>query len=153
MVRPSCSRRRNSSQLAQSGTRFELAISTRGAHSCVRMTPTGLPDCTSSVSSCSSVVSVRTSASKGLQLPAAPAGAAVDDEVARPLGVLRVEVVHQHAQRRLGLPRAGGEGRAAGGLYGASSIHALHCTPRGRFGTTAARPPLSGIPDDALACT
>ena len=50
---PSSSSRRNSSQVAQSGTRFEFAISTRGAHSCVRNTPTGLPDWTSSVSSSS----------------------------------------------------------------------------------------------------
>ena len=41
------------SHVAQCGTRLELAISTRGAHSCVRNTPTGLPDCTSSVSSAS----------------------------------------------------------------------------------------------------
>ena len=59
MIRPSCSSRRNSSQLAQSPTRFEFAISTRGAHSCVVMTPTGVPDCTSSVSSGFSVCSVR----------------------------------------------------------------------------------------------
>ncbi len=38
-------------------------MSTRGAHSCVRITPTGLPDCTSSVSSSFSVLSVRTMAS------------------------------------------------------------------------------------------
>src|SRR3954465_215480 len=50
MVRPAASSRRNSSQFAQSGTRFELAISTRGAHSWVRSTPTGRPGCTSSVS-------------------------------------------------------------------------------------------------------
>ena len=37
------------SQVAQCGTRLELAISTRGASACVRNTPTGLPDCTSSV--------------------------------------------------------------------------------------------------------
>jgi hypothetical protein len=42
---------------------LELAISTRGAHSCVRKTPTGLPDWTSSVSSPASVRSVRTIAS------------------------------------------------------------------------------------------
>ena len=63
MVSPSCSSRRNSGQVAQSPTRFELAISTRGAHSCVVSTPTGLPDWTSSVSSSPSVVSVRTIAS------------------------------------------------------------------------------------------
>ena len=38
-------------------------MSTRGAHSCVRMTPTGLPLCTSRVSSLSSVVRARTIAS------------------------------------------------------------------------------------------
>src|SRR6476646_7118723 len=53
MIRPISSSLRNSSQLAQSPTRLELAISTRGAHSWVRITPTGLPDCTSSVSSSS----------------------------------------------------------------------------------------------------
>jgi hypothetical protein len=59
MVRPSDSSRRNSGQVAQSGTRLELAISTRGAHSWVRSTPTGRPDCTSSVSSTFSSVSSR----------------------------------------------------------------------------------------------
>ena len=71
MVRPSFSSRRNSGQVAQSPTRFELAISTRGAHSWVRSTPTGRPDCTSSVSSSPSVVSVRTSASNDAQSRAA----------------------------------------------------------------------------------
>src|SRR5260370_7740077 len=51
IVRPSASRRRNSSHVAHSGTSIELAMSTRGAHSCVSKTPTGLPDWTSSVSS------------------------------------------------------------------------------------------------------
>src|ERR1700760_485674 len=51
MIRPSSSSLRNSSQFAQSPTRLEFAISTRGAHSWVLMTPTGLPDCTSNVSS------------------------------------------------------------------------------------------------------
>ena len=67
MVSPACSRRRNSGQLAQSPTRFELAISTRGAHSWVRSTPTGLPDWTSMVSSSRSSVSVRTIASNAFQ--------------------------------------------------------------------------------------
>ncbi len=39
-------------------------MSTRGAHSWVRITPTGLPDCTSIVSSSRRVVRVRTSAWK-----------------------------------------------------------------------------------------
>ena len=44
IVSPSASSRRNSSQVAQRGTSSEFAISTRGAASCVRKTPTGLPD-------------------------------------------------------------------------------------------------------------
>ena len=44
-----------------------------------------------------------------------PADAAVDDEIVGPLGDLGVEVVHQHAQRRLGEPAAGAQGRAARG--------------------------------------
>ncbi len=71
MVSPSASSRRNSSQLAQSPTRLELAIRTRGAHSWVRITPTGRPDWTSIVSSCLSVRRVRTMASKERQSRAA----------------------------------------------------------------------------------
>jgi hypothetical protein len=48
-----------------------LAISTRGASACVRNTPTGLPDWTSSVSSSSSLSSVATIASKLCQSRAA----------------------------------------------------------------------------------
>src|SRR5690625_1732152 len=59
----SASRRRNSGQVAQSPTRLELASSTRGAHSLVRSTPTGLPDWTSRVSSSSSSRRVSTLAS------------------------------------------------------------------------------------------
>jgi hypothetical protein len=62
MVSPSASSRRNSGQVAQSPTRLELAMSTRGAHSCVRITPTGRPEATSMLSSSPSVDSVRTSA-------------------------------------------------------------------------------------------
>ena len=46
-------------------------MSTRGAHSCVRNTPTGLPDCTSSVSSGSSSSRVRTIASYASHVRAA----------------------------------------------------------------------------------
>ena len=110
---PSSSSRRNSSQLAQSGTRFELAISTRGAHSWVRKTPTGLPDCTSSVSS--SPEAAQGADDRVERLPGArgAAGAAVDDQVVGPLGDLRVEVVHQHPQRRLLRPAPAGELGAA----------------------------------------
>ncbi len=44
---------------------------TRGDHSCVRITPTGLPDCTIIVSSLFSVFSVRTRASNESQSRAA----------------------------------------------------------------------------------
>src|SRR5690606_30398842 len=47
------------------------------------------------------------------------ARAAVDHEILGPLGDLGVEVVHEHAQRRLGLPRAGREGGTARGTDGA----------------------------------
>ncbi len=51
MISPARSSSRNFSQVAHFGTRFELAIRTRGASGCVRSTPTGFPLCTSSVSS------------------------------------------------------------------------------------------------------
>ena len=55
-----CARGRETSpSVAQCGTSSALAISTRGASACVRKTPTGLPDCTSSVSSFSSVAQRR----------------------------------------------------------------------------------------------
>ncbi len=55
-----------------------------------------------------------------VRLPAAggPAGAAVDDQVLRALGDLGVEVVHQHPQRRLGLPGPGGQLGAVRGVDG-----------------------------------
>ncbi len=59
------------SQVAQCGTRFEFAISTRGASTCVRKTPTGLPDCTSSVSSSFRRRSTERIVSKASQLRAA----------------------------------------------------------------------------------
>ena len=94
---------------------------TRGAHSCVRSTPTGLPLWTSSVSS--SARRAQLADDRVERLPAArgAAGAAVHDEVVRVLGDLRVEVVHEHPQRRFLLPAASSSapcraarGRAAG---------------------------------------
>ena len=85
---------RNSSQFAQSPTRLELAISTRGAHSWVCSTPTGLPDCTSSVSSFFSVVQGAHDRVEAVPVARGLAGAAVDDELVRALGDLGVEVVH-----------------------------------------------------------
>jgi hypothetical protein len=65
------------------GTRLELAISTRGAHSWVRKTPTGLPDWTSSVSSSSRSCSERDDRVERVPAARRPAGAAVDDELGR----------------------------------------------------------------------
>ena len=59
------------SQVAQCGTSSELAISTRGALACVLKRATGLPDCTTSVSSLPSVVNSSTSASNDGQSRAA----------------------------------------------------------------------------------
>jgi hypothetical protein len=50
---------------------LELAISTRGASVCVRKTPTGLPDWTSSVSSSLRVFNEATMLSKSFQVRAA----------------------------------------------------------------------------------
>ena len=82
-------------------------MSTRGAHSWVCITPTGRPDWTSIVSS---GFERGQRADHGVERPPVargPAGAAVDDEVVGALGVLGVEVVHQHPQRGLGGPAAG----------------------------------------------
>ncbi len=59
-----------------------------------------------------------------VRLPAAGrlAGAAVDDEVFGALGHLGIEVVHQHAHRRLGLPGLRGDGGAAGSADG-GTVH------------------------------
>ena len=55
--------------------------------------------------------------------PGRPAGPAVDDEVVGALGDLRVEVVHQHAERGLGLPRPCGQRGAARSADGAGAFH------------------------------
>src|SRR3954469_6429413 len=108
---------RKCSGVAHFGTMLALAISTRGANSWVRRTPTGLPLWTSKVSSGAIVRSVSTIASKlrpsvaGARRarrlahrdeppPVARGGprAAVDDEVLGAFGDLGVEVVVQHPQ-------------------------------------------------------
>src|SRR3989442_4184065 len=71
MISPRRSRSRNTSHVAKRPTRLAFAISTRGASACVVNTPTGLPDCTSSVSSSSSTRSVRQIASNEAQFRAA----------------------------------------------------------------------------------
>src|SRR4026208_996737 len=97
-------------------------MSTRGAHSWVLRTPTGLPLWTSSVSSSPSRRSSRTIASNAAPDRGAPAAprttappprraprAAVHDERVGILGHLGIEVVHEHPQERLLLPAATGE--------------------------------------------
>ena len=88
-------------------------MSTRGAHGCVRKTPTGLPDCTSSVSSCSSAAQRRDDRVERLPAARRAARAAVDDEIVRPFGDLGIEIVHQHPQRGFLRPSFAGERRAA----------------------------------------
>ena len=70
---------------------------------------------------------MRTSASYDSQSARGLAGAAVDDEVLGVLGDLGVEVVHQHPQRRLGLPRPRGQLGAVGGVDGQAGVAAGHC--------------------------
>ncbi len=71
IINPLFSNSRKYSQFAHFGTRFELAMRTRGAHSCVLNTATGLPLCTRSVSSISISFRVFTIASKDSQFLAA----------------------------------------------------------------------------------
>ena len=113
------SRSRKTSQVAHLPTRFELAIRTRGAHrGCARPRP-ACRDWTSSVSSSPSAAELADDRVEGVPAPRRAAGAAVDDEVVRVLGDLRVEVVHQHPERRFLLPAAAGQLGAARGSDGA----------------------------------
>ena len=84
-------------------------MSTRGASAWVRNTPTGLPDWTSSVSSPSRRRERGDDAVERLPVARGPADAAIDDELARALGDVGIEIVHQHAQRRFGQPALGAE--------------------------------------------
>jgi hypothetical protein len=54
------------------------------------------------------------------------ADAAVDDELARPLRHLRVEVVHQHPERRFGEPALRGDFFPARRAYDAGIVDASH---------------------------
>jgi hypothetical protein len=92
------------SQLAHCGTRLELAISTRGASAWVRNTPTGLPDWTSSVSSAFEGLQRGDDAVEVLPGARGPANAAIDHQLVRVLGHVRVQIVHQHPHRRFGEP-------------------------------------------------
>ncbi len=54
------------------------------------------------------------------------ADAAIHDQLRRPLRDLGVEIVHEHAQRRLGEPALGREGGAARGTNNAGCIDSGH---------------------------
>ena len=115
-----------------------MAISTRGAHSWVRKTPTGLPDWTSSVSSSARLAQLAHDGVEGLPAAGGPAGAAVDDQVVGALGHLGIEVVHEHPQRGFLLPARGSEDRAARCTYGARPARGTVVAPTGAFTAPAA---------------
>ena len=101
------------SHVAQAGTSSALAIKTRGAHGCVRKTRDRLAGLDEER------LVVLEAAQRGddrvERFPRArgAARAAVDDQIVGPLGDLRIEVVHQHAQRGFLRPSLAGERRAA----------------------------------------
>ena len=101
------------SHVAQAGTSSALAMSTRGAHGCVRNTRDRL----SRLHEQRLVVLERAQRrdDRVERLPAArgAAGAAVDDEIVGPFGDLGIEIVHQHPQRGFLRPSFAGERRAA----------------------------------------
>ena len=108
---------------------LELAISTRGASACVRNTPTGLPDCTSKRLVALEPLQRRDDPVEALPIARGAADAAIDHELARPLGDLGVEIVHEHAQRGFGEPALGGERRAARRADAAGVVDAGHGVP------------------------
>ena len=104
-------------------------------------TPTGLPDCTSRVSSSPRRLSVAHDGVEGLPVARRLAGAAVDDEVVGALGDLGVEVVHEHAQGGFLLPALAADLRAPRGAHETRSRRldgrcVVHVTPRFARGCT-----------------
>ena len=99
-------------------------MSTRGASAWVVKMPTGLPDCTSSVSSSPSERKAATMRSKASQSRAARPMPPYTTSSSGPLGDLGIEIVHEHAQRRLGQPALGRQPGAGGGLDAAAVVEA-----------------------------
>ena len=64
----------------------------------------------------------RDDAVEGLPVARGAPDAAIDDELARPLGDVGIEIVHQHAQRRLGEPALRAE---LGSARGADDAHVV----------------------------
>src|SRR5699024_9892037 len=92
---------------------------------------------------------------EGLPGAGGAAGSAVDDQVVGALGDLGIEVVHEHAQRCLGLPGLGGEGGAARRADGAGSGEGhLWLLGSGRalcpVRTPSASGPVEGVLGDAV---
>ena len=67
----------------------------------------------------------RNDAVEGLPVARRAANAPVNDQLARPFGDIRIEIVHQHAQRRLGQPALGGAFDAARGADDAHIVDAV----------------------------
>ncbi len=71
---------------------------------------------------------------KAVPVAGGAADAAIDDELARALRDIRIEIVHQHAQGRFGQPAPGADVAAAGSTDGAvivqSAVHAEHLFSR-----------------------
>ena len=110
-------------------TRFEFASSTRGRPRGSRTPPTGLPDCTSSVSSSPSALELADDRVVARPVARGLAHAAVDDEIRRLLRDVGVQVVLEHAQGGLLLPPLAPQSRGA---------HAATAAP-GRQGFATAR--------------
>ncbi len=68
----------------------------------------------------------RDNAVEALPVARGAADAAVDDELARPLRHLRVEVIHEHSKRRLGQPGFRRDFRPARRADGTSVVDAVH---------------------------
>ena len=104
MISPAASSLRNSSQLAQSGTRLEFAISTRGACSWVSNTADRLARLDEQRLLVAQ--SLKLGHDRVIARPVARglADPAVDDELGGILGHVGVQVVLEHAQGRFLLP-------------------------------------------------
>jgi hypothetical protein len=96
---------------------------TRGASRCVRTIPTGLPDCTRSVSSSSSSFSALDDGVERGPVAGRLSDAAVHDEILRTLRDLGIEVVHEHAERRFLHPSLARTFRAPGRANRPSRAH------------------------------